>query len=125
MGTDVVELLEDDGARLLHRLRHLAEMGDHLVGSVQEVAAGQDAGAVDRHRFRDDHRRPAQGAFQKVGSEAGARQPHVRHVRRVGSEYDPVAEGVPAQVDRRHHARVFRFGSVHPLLLPVSVGARR
>ena len=113
MRADMVKLLEKDRARLFHRLCHLAEMRDHLIGGMQEVAARQDASAVDRHRFGHDHPRAPQRAFQKVGAKARAGQAHVGHVRGMGAEDDPVAQRLAAQLDRRHQVGVGGHGRVN------------
>ena len=106
MRADVVELLQDDGPRLFHRLDHFAEMRDHVIRPVQEVAARQHAGPVHGHRLGHDHRRPAQGAFQQIGAKARAGKALVRHVGGMRPKDDPVAQGVAAQGQRRHQAGV-------------------
>jgi len=91
MRADVVKLLQNDGPRLFHRLGDLAEVRDHIISSVQEIAARQHASAVDRHRLGHDHRRPAQGAFQQIGTKSRAGKALLRHVGGMRTKDDPVA----------------------------------
>ncbi len=100
MAADVIELVYHHRAVALALVRHLAEMRDHLIGFMAEVAAGQDAGAVRRRRLDDDHRRAATGALAIVAEVARAGQAAVAHVRCVGAKHDAVLQRCVAQFQR-------------------------
>ena len=121
---DRVELLQDHRAGRFHRFGDRPEMGDDVVGAGAEVAAGQHGGGVDRHRLGDDHRRPAQRAFQQIGAEARARQAALGHVRGMGAEDHAVAQLVAAHRQRRHQAGMGGHGGLRAEMSDATAGGR-
>ena len=104
---DVVELVDHDDVRvrLATGVGHAPEGRDDRVVVVAEVAAGQDAGPVDRHRLDDDHPGAAERPFAVVADVALAGQAVLGHVRGVGAERDPAAQRPVAQRQRLEDVR--------------------
>ena len=102
---DVVELLDHDRAVLVARVGDAAEVGDHRVVAVAEVAPGEDRGAVDRHRLDHDHRRPAPRAFEVVTEVTFGGKALGAHVGRVGAEVEAMLERLRADPDRAEEVR--------------------
>ena len=63
MLTDVIKLLHDGSAVLVHRIGDLAKMWDYGIVAMTEIAAREYCGSVHRHRFHHNHRRSAYGTF--------------------------------------------------------------
>ena len=70
MLADMIELMEDHRAMRMDGVGDLAEMRDDLIGRMAEIAAGQDGGAMHRHRLDHDHRRTAAGALLVIAAMA-------------------------------------------------------
>ena len=96
MRPHVVKLLQDHGPRFLNGFRHLAEMGDHLVRSVQVIPPRQHPRAMHRHRLADDHRRPAQRPLQQIARRPRAGQAVLGHVVGMRAKNDAIAKRLPA-----------------------------
>ena len=86
------------------------EVRDHGVVAVAEVAAGEDRGAVHRHRLDHDHRGPADGALQVVAEVALGGQALRAHVGGMGAEVQAVLEGLRADPDRAEEVGERGFG---------------
>jgi hypothetical protein len=97
---DVVELLDHDRAVLVAGIGQAAEMRDHRIVAVTEVAARQHRRLMHRHRLDHDHGGPAQRPLQVVVQVTLARQPAFGHVRRVGTEGEPVLQPFVAEIQR-------------------------
>ena len=91
---------------------------------VPEVAAGQDAGAMDRHRLDDDHAGPAERPFAVVADVPFAGQTALGHVRGMGAEGDPAAERAMAELERFEDVGE-RRPSCDPGFLDASAAASR
>jgi hypothetical protein len=106
MRADVVELLQDHRAGVLH----LVGDGAERRGSPSSWNAGSCRAsgrrAVHRHRFGHDHRRPAQERVPADSPEARPGHPLIRHVRGMRAKDDAVAQGMVAQLQGRHQAGV-------------------
>ena len=102
MLADVVELVDQDdvGVRLSAGVGHAPEGRDDRVVVVPEVAAGQDARAVDRDRLDHDHPGATEGPFAVVADVALTREAVLGHVRGVRPEGDPAAERAVPQRQR-------------------------
>ena len=95
---DVVQLLDQDDVGR-HRAAGVGDAetgGDDRVVVGPEVAAGQDRGPVDRDRLDDDHAGAAERALAVVADVPRSGQAPIRHVRGVGAEGDPAAQGLVA-----------------------------
>ena len=102
---DVVELLDHDRAVLAACVGDPAKVRDHRVVAVAEVAAGQDRGAVDRHRLDHDHRRPAPRPLEVVAEVPFGGKPLGAHVGRVGAEVEAMLERLRADPDGAEEVR--------------------
>jgi hypothetical protein len=92
MLSDMVELLQDGGAVIMHGVGDFAEMRDDGVVTVAKVATRQYCGRVYRHGFDHDHRCTTARTFLVVASMALTRKAVIRHIRGMGSEHDAVVE---------------------------------
>ena len=108
VGADVVELLDDRGTMAFHFLGDAAKVRNDGIAVVQEVAAHDDGGTVDRHRLDHDHRRAAPGALPVVSQVTIAGDAFLAHVGGVGPEDDPVLQRQMAQGHRREEMGIRR-----------------
>lgn len=120
----VIDLVNHHAAVCVAGIGDAAEMRDHRIVPVAEVAAGENAGGVNGDRLAHDHRRPAPGTFAVVPQVAFARQPVFGHVGRVGAEIEPVAKCFVAQAqglekmgEQLRHDGVWRRAFLQPRLI--------
>ena len=99
VGANMVELLDHHRPVLVAGVGDAAEVRDHAVVAVAEVAPGEHRGAVDRHRLDHDHRRPAHGPLEVVAEVALGRQALGAHVGGVGAEVQAMLERLRANLD--------------------------
>ena len=74
---------------------------------MQEVATGQNARPVNRHRFGHNHCRATHSPFQQVAAKLRAGEALIGHIGGVRPKNDAVAQGVAAQLKRLHQAGMF------------------
>ena len=101
MGADMIKLLDDGAAVILHLFGDAAKVGDDGIVIGQEVAAGQNRRAMDRHRFDHDHARTAPGALAVVAKVPLAGNALFAHVGGMGAEHDAVLQREMTQPQRR------------------------
>jgi hypothetical protein len=112
MLTDVIQLVAYHRAMCVDRLRQLAEMGNDLVGRMQEVATREHGRPVHRDRLHYDHCGASPRALFIVGAVPFSGQAGFGHVRRMRAEYDAVAQGLVAQLQglKKRGERLFHYG---------------
>ena len=121
---DVVELLDHHRAVLVAGIGDPAKVRDHAVVAVAEVAPGKHRGAVDRHRFDHDHRRPAQGPLDVVAEVAFGGEALGAHVGGMGAEVQAMLERYRAHLEGAEEVREGRCrGHVAFVLAPADVAA--
>jgi hypothetical protein len=106
----MVDLMNHHRVVLVTGVGDAAEVRNHAVVAVAEVAAGQDTGGVGRDGLTDDHRGAATGPLCVVAEVALTGQAVLGHVGGVSAEVEPVlqclvaqAQGVEQVGKRRRH----------------------
>lgn len=94
--SDMIELLDRNRAIRLDRICDLAEMRDHAVIGMSEVAPRQDCGRMHGHGFHHDHCRATDSPLSVVGDMPVAWNAIDGHIRSVRAEDDTVAQYVRA-----------------------------
>ena len=103
---DVVQLLQDHGSLGVHGIGDGTKSGDHGVVAGEEVASGEHRGGVHRHGLHHNHRRATPGALEVVAEVPSCGQTQLRHVGRMRTEHDAVAQREVAQLQRLCEVRM-------------------
>lgn len=100
MLADVVKLMQHHRTLRLAGLGDLAEAINHRVVVMAEITPRQPRRRMDRHGLDHDHRSAAACPLQIIAQMARARQPVLRHIRRMRSKIHPVFQRLVANFQR-------------------------
>ena len=100
MLTDVIQLLNHDGAVLVTTVGDFPKVRDDRVVAVPEIASRQNRIAVNRNGFNHNHRGATDRPFQVVAVVARDRQTVHRHIGGVSAEVKPVLQCLVPDVNR-------------------------
>src|SRR5689334_15187064 len=98
MLADVIELVADHRAMLMHRISDLAEMRNDFVARMAEVAARQHTRAVNGNRLHHDHAGSAPRPLFVISPVPLARQPGFGHVGGVSAKDNTVSQRLVAKL---------------------------
>ena len=102
---DVIDLMDHHRAMLVARVGEAAKVRNYCVVGMNEVAAGEDRGAVGGDRFDHDHRCAATGALGVVPEVALPWKPLLGHVRGVCAEVEAMLQGLVPKIERLEEVR--------------------